>query len=355
MCKKLLYINTKQFGYHIDSFNHCKNLKHDFEISYICFDYGYDKISMPQVNIIYVSWSGSYFAKGLRFLRYCVEFVKQQQKCFVFAVYFPLVSIFKLWSGHRNVILDIRTGGVNHNNFNIWRFNSILWMESLFFDRITIISESLRKTLGISKSKVFILPLGADIMSTNLKTFSELRLFYVGTFIGRRLFETVKGLNIFLSENKGEYSNVSYDIFGDGLENDKLQLEKAIEEYGLEQVITLHGRKTHAQLKDYFENCNVGVCYVPKTDFFDCQPSTKMYEYVNSGMVCLATETSENKLLITQVNGILCKDTPEGFANGLKGVLKKKDFWNSDDIRKTLASNTWAIICEDLKRYILKG
>jgi len=42
--------------------------------------------------------------------------------------------------------------------------------------------------------------------------------------------------------------------------------------------------------------------------YYDCQPATKTFEYILSGMVCIATSTYENKKLINNINGVLCND-----------------------------------------------
>lgn len=40
--------------------------------------------------------------------------------------------------------------------------------------------------------------------------------------------------------------------------------------------------------------------YVPITDYYEYQPPTKTFEYVLSGLLCLATATSSNKEVITE-------------------------------------------------------
>lgn len=353
MRNKLLYINTTQFGYHIDSFEHCKYLKKSFDVTYLCFDYGYEKIVMSDINILYVDWSGSYLRKGIRFLNYCLSTVKNMKIDFSFAVYFPMVSIFKLLSFNKNVILDIRTGSVNVSNKKIWLFNSIIFIESLFFNKVTIVSQSLALKLKLNPKKVFILPLGADEFSLKNKNYSKFHILYLGTLIGRRIHETVRGLKLFLDSSAMHGIEVTYDIFGDGRESDADLLNSTIRENGLDGIVMYHGRKTHSDILKYFDKCNIGVCYVPKTTYFDCQPSTKIYEYVRSGMVCIATDTSENKLLINNQNGVLCSDNPNSFSNALMEVFEMQSKWNSNEIRSTLKNNSWEAISIGLKNFIL--
>lgn len=350
----LIYINTTQFGYHTDSLKHCQYLREDFDITYLCFDYGYEKLPMSKVKVHYVNWEGSYPVRGYRFIRTGLDMLKKHKEAYIFIVYFPMASLFKLLAQRKNMILDIRTGAVSGSRFAMKRFNKILAFESLFFSKVTIISDSLRRKLGISSSKTRIVPLGADVLSGSSKAFEELHLFYIGTLIGRRLYETVQGLGQFLSVFPNTGLNITYDIFGNGSKEDIFQLKNAIRETELQGVVKWHGRKNHGDILDYFDKCNVGVCYVPITEFYNCQPSTKIYEYVISGMACVATNTFENRKLINETNGVICSDTPAGFSEGLQRLVGKLADWDSVQIRNTLIDNTWENICIDLKGYILE-
>ena len=353
MNNPLLYINTFQFGYHIDSYMHCRHLKNDFKVSYICFDNGYPKIEEEGVKVIYVPWNSSYFKNGLRFMGTCITHYKTNKIEYLFAVYFPLVSLLKIILGHKNMILDFRTGSVNGSKAKRIITNSLMRLESLFFKRITIISESLALKLKLRMEKVFILPLGADILSSKNKTFDSLRLFYIGTLDGRNIHDTVYGLKLFLESNSTSELKVSYDIVGNGNTEYVTLLQKTIENTGLQKEVIFHGKKLHKDLNYYFDNCNVGVSYIPMTEYYDCQPPTKTFEYINAGMACIATETQENKKLITFNNGLLCQDNPESFCRALTEFSKDLKKWDSNMIRNTLSHYNWANISENLKNYIL--
>ncbi len=353
MTSSLLYINTFQFGYHIDSYMHCKYLRNDFKVTYICFDNGYPKIKEDCVEVIYVPWNSSYFKNGVRFMRTCINHYKTNKTEYLFAVYFPLVSLLNIILGDRNMILDFRTGSVDGSKVKRRIINSLMRFESFFFKRISVISESLALKLKLNMEKVFILPLGADILSTKNKTFDSLRLFYIGTLDGRNIQDTVYGLKLFLESKNTAELNVTYDIVGNGNTEFITLLQKAIENTGLQKEVILHGKKLHKELKYYFDNCNVGVSYIPITEYYDCQPPTKTFEYVNAGMACIATETQENKKLITFNNGFLCQDNPESFCRALTEFSKDLKKWDSSIIRNTLSHYNWANISENLKNYIL--
>ena len=67
------------------------------------------------------------------------------------------------------------------------------------------------------------------------------------------------------------------------------------------------------------------------TKFYDIQTPTKTFEYIISGLFCIATNTTANKNLINKDNGILCDDNATSFSNALmklykfRGSIKQKN------------------------------
>ena len=115
----------------------------------------------------------------------------------------------------------------------------------------------------------------------------------------------------------------------------------------------LHGRKNHVELIPYLNRCNIGVAYVPITDYYKYQPATKIIEYVLSGLVCIATNTHENKYLINSINGILCNDTARDFALKLNELSKNLKKLDSQTIRNSLIQHEWqSIVNLNLKPFI---
>src|SRR5690606_1611564 len=123
----------------------------------------------------------------------------------------------------------------------------------------------------------------------------------VGSLNKRRIEDTIIGFRKFYSEYH-EKTKIVYDIIGFGKnEKDILNL---IKEEKMEDVIGFHGRKHYYQLYEFFDKANIGVCYIPITDFFDVQPPTKLFEYALSGLFTIATKTKENEKFINPKNGV---------------------------------------------------
>lgn len=345
MKKKILIINKVQFGYHIDTYKYCQYLKNYFDITYLCFDNVGELIYEDDISVNYINYKGSFIQRGLRFLVASQKLISQNNFSIIFIEYFQIVSLLKFSQPKEKFILDIRSGAVGMTIRRRKIYNNLLRWESQFFENITIVSECLKNKLRLEKGNINILPLGADSMSHINKSFKRIHLLYVGTLNHRKIEDTVVGLSLFISENKN--ISVKYDIVGDGSAESQLLLEKAIKEEKLNNIVFLHGRIKHAELKDFFDTSNIGVSYIPITDYYNCQPPTKTYEYINSGMACIATNTKMHRDLICKENGIICNDTPASFAKALVELFINRANYNSNSIKKTFDKFTWKSICEN--------
>jgi len=318
----------------------------EFDITYICFDTHEKKIYEEDINIVYISHHGSFVKKGIRFINTCRKHINQNHFDAIFVVYFQTSFLLGLMFRRKNIILDIRTGAVWYDEKKRKIDNLIIRFESFFFKKITLISECLRKRLKINKDKTHILPLGSDSIATNEKSFEGLKLLYVGGFNNRNIDETIYGFKNFL--DKKNYSiNIQYDIIGYGHDFEEEKILKAIKDTNLSQFITFHGKITYKKLTPYFIESNVGICHVPVTDYFNCQPSTKLFEYVNSGLICMATDTDENRAYINTDNGILYMDNAESFSESLTKLYDNRKTYDSSNIRDTLKKYSWENIVKN--------
>jgi len=343
--KKLLIINRTQFGYHIDTFYYCKYLKDQFEITYFSFDTKREKISMNGIKTIYIENEGSLFKKAINFIKSARDEIQNNNYDIVFINYFQASSLVKVGFDQEKFIIDVRTGAIGRTPRRRAFYNAIMVYEIKKFKYRTIISQCLQSKLKIPKTNTYILPLGSDVLSTKSKFFQTIKLLYVGTLDSRNIHETVIAVARFLKKNNT--AKLTYDIFGSGYNSNELRLKEVIRDEKLNDIVLFHGRKEHSELKYYFDNCNIGVSYVPITDYFDCQPPTKTYEYINSGMFCIATKTQANMDLISPKNGVLCLDNPESFSDALEYVSENMHTFDSKDIQETLEQYNWNSIIKN--------
>jgi len=338
---KILIINIAQYGKHTDSYKYCINLNQKYDMYYICIDNNLTKIN-DDTNVIYLQDEGSSIKNVFNLIKESRALIKNKNFNIVMVYYFKLCSLVKFFLKN-NYILDIRTGSVDKRMIDRIKFNWLMKFESHFFKNISIISESLRESLNYNKKKCYIIPLGSDILSTQNKNFKEkkLNLLYVGALNNRNIYQTIYGLKEFIDSNKNLSCEVSYNIFGDGHKNEIDKLLQTISQCNLERIVKFHGRKSHFELKSYFDNCNIGISYVPITGYYNCQPPTKTFEYINCGMICLATNTNENAKIINESNGVLCEDNKTSFKEALQYILINFERYDSQIIKNTIKEFTW--------------
>lgn len=353
--KRMIILNQNQFGYLNDTYYYCKYLRYDFDLTYLCWFYNYKKIHLNKIRIYYVSRSGNVVVRNIRYILRSIFEIKKNHYDIHFIKYFSGCSLLKLFCPTKKFILDIRTGSVN-NKSKLKRkiYNKLIYIESKVFKNITIISESLRNRLNISKHKTFILPVGGDIISETNKLFTTMQLLYVGTFNNRNIEKTIIGFHKFYEEYKN-LIDTTYTIIGSGNKTEFFKIKETINKLNISSVVRLVGYKDHESLKKYFDQANIGVSHIPITEYFDCQPPTKTFEYLLSGLCVIGTNTTENKKIINNSNGVLINDDPLSFYNGLIHLYNNMQSFNSRQIANNILRYKWSnIILNYFKMYLYK-
>lgn len=330
--KNLLIIDAEQYGYHTDIYKYCQYLN-EYAITIICYDVGLDRVTSDNVKVVYIKELKNKTLNKIRFFFTCLFYVYKGFD-FVFVCFFPHCEFLKLFS-HKKLHLDIRSMCVSQDVY--WRddFDRKLKKSIKYFDTISAISAGV--ALRLDLKKYYLLPLGADIISKTKKDFSTIRLLYVGVLSNRHIYETVEGIHLFLEKHKEV--KIIYNIIGFGKEENLIK--DMINRYKLNDAIIMHGRIPYDKLLQYFEKANIGVSYIPMTDYYDYQPPTKTFEYILSGLYCIATATSANKDIISKENGMLIQDNPKAFADALGYILLNKVHFKSEKIVSSLKKYQW--------------
>jgi glycosyltransferase involved in cell wall biosynthesis len=337
--KSLLFIHRNQFGYQAGYYYYCKYLKDHFDISFVCQDAGLNRIELEGVKVIYVQVKGNKLTAYFRWLKFLIRLIRKNKYNIVFTAFIKFVFLLPILLRNQKFVLDIRTGSLAKSKIKNYIQNRAVQLQASFFKYKTILSEGLIGRLKLKNCHI--IPLGSDKISDTVKKLDIISMLYVGTFRGRNFHETIEGLYLFLEKNKQFRQKLTYDIIGFGIEEEEKAVINAIKQFHLEDVVTFHGRKNHIELKPFFDACNIGICWVPITDYFKFQPPTKIFEYVLSGMVCIATNTFENSRLIDHRNGILCDDNPPAFAGALESVIQNFKQEQFLYLKDTLENYSW--------------
>lgn len=238
--------------------------------------------------------------------------------------------------------MDIRTSFIE-GKYKSKLLNKLLSIESRLFKKVSVISWGVADFLSLNKQNCCLLPLGGDGVPFCNKTMDRISLLYVGTFYDRYIEKTIEGLYLFRKKNKD--IEVEYTIIGMGTDEEKKKIFDAISNYKVSDIVHFVGEKRHEELIPYFKSHNIGVSYIPLTDYYDCQPPTKTFEYLLNTMVVLATPTSENRKVIDDTNGILLLgDSPDDFAVGMEKLLDKVDGFDFSEIYHNAMVYSWSNI-----------
>ena len=344
--KKLLIINKTQFGYHTDSYKYCEYLNNDYKITYYCFDNIQPKMDIKNVRIIYVPSNHNFFFRGISFFYGIFSLTFKEKFDTIFVVNFDFCFVIPLFVSASKFILDIRTGSVAKSNFKRRIQDYKIKLNTLFFQNITIVSNSLGQKFRIKD--YIVLPVGADIIDNSSKSYNKLNLLYIGVLSNRDIYKTVEGVSLFLKKTESTPS-LRYDIIGGAKVEEIEKLNKTIRENNLQNIVFYHGILSHKEAKPFIKLANIGICFVPQTSYYDVQPSTKIFEYALSGLVTLATDTSENRAVINETNGLIFQDNPQSFSESLEKVMHNSAQYSETVIRNSLINYKW----EEIIRTIL--
>ncbi|MDE6049025.1 MAG: glycosyltransferase [Paramuribaculum sp.] len=349
----LLIIDKTQYGYVTDTYNWCLELRDRYTITVITADEGNRRIETQGVKVIYVPFVGICFLlRGVLFITTCLLQIFKQRKRTIIVEHFKGCSILPCLCGKKNMIMDVRTLSIDSDKDIRNRFDNRIRRDGSKFEKVTVISQGVKDKLGLNNT--FILPLGYKVSPSRPKNYKEeMNILYVGTLGHRNIHEMIEGIGMFHKKHPEE--SLTIDIVGDGIGGDFSKLECCAKKWGLDKYIRFHGFIHTSLLSPFFDKCNVGITYVPLTEYYDHQPPTKTYEYIGAGLFCIATGTQANKDIIRESNGIVIQDNPESLCEGLEQFIRKRESVDEKNLRDSVSSNSWQNIVNHILFPLLKN
>ena len=228
---RLLMAGQDQFGYLTDSYQFASHLRDTFEITYLGRDEGLPRVAMDGVRVVYLPRVGGKLRGLLKFLAGVFREIRRGKFDLVYISHFPGAGLYPLFMPRGVFVMDVRTGYVRQGGLIRWIMNREIFIDSLMFRHVTVISESLREVLGINKSKVRVVPLGADMPELPPRRFDGMHLLYVGSLEVRHIDRTVAGFARFHREFHAQIP-LTYDIVGFGPRDAEQRLRAAIVDSG---------------------------------------------------------------------------------------------------------------------------
>jgi glycosyltransferase involved in cell wall biosynthesis len=348
----LLIIDPAQFGYHSDTYYYCKHLRSDFNISYYGFDENKKAVPLEQITLITIKKKQDRILRELRFIAKACRLIRKGSFDFVHVNYFKGCSALHLCVPNKRMLVDVRSASILTESWKRAVYDFFLKAEVRSFQNIGVISSGLAKRLSLPARHI-ITPLGADIISHKSKPKNIIKFLYVGTFYNRNLHHTILGFKQFF-EAYSHQIQISYTIVGDGPSDELENLQELVKKLGFAKHIHLTGRIPQNKLKPFFDSHNIGISYVPITDYYHYQPPTKTFEYLLSGMPVIATRTHENTCIINENNGVLIHDTPTGVYLGMNSLYSKLNQLDAEKIQQQSVKYSWKYIVKNLSEHYKK-
>ncbi|NOW85436.1 glycosyltransferase involved in cell wall biosynthesis [Clostridium beijerinckii] len=353
--KRLLIVSNEQFGYHTDTYKYAINLREKYKIYFICLDYKLERKYCDNINLVYISKSNSRKLNNVKLIIKSIKTIYKYKIDVAFIVYFKFANFIKKFTPFKKHILDIRTGIISNNKNIRDKGNQSIKKCAKKFRNVTIISYNLAKYLQVDVNKnVYELPLGADLNEhleiNSLNKQNIIRFCYVGILSSRNINDTLKAYIEFKKNNniESEYLIAGYHNVDDC---EKKEFFKIISS---EKTIKYIGRLDHDEVNDFILSCDVGISYVPITEYYDFQPPTKTFEYLAAGKPCIATNTVENKLIINGKNGLLCEDNIEDLCDKMEEMSKRIWNYSSIEIIDSVKEYSWTRITKDILSTIIE-
>lgn len=247
----------------------------------------------------------------------------------------PLLSRYK----KARWIVDVRSryaGNIRGNSRFHWIRNRMTWVETFPYHNVLVIAEPLRRMLFPSPRPVDIIPLGASrrrfFSAEKARIREAIRKEYkipehapVMLYAGvvhpkRKTGDLIDAFN--LVRRSG--ADVYFFFVGAGDNPEFLEdVKKKAGNYGLTETVIFTGRVPYYDVQKYYFASDIGLSYTPVGTPFELQPSTKLIEYMMSGLVSVSNRTKMAEMYVKDnINGIVCGDGADGLASGMHRALK---------------------------------
>lgn len=351
--KRVNFIVSEQYGSNTDIVKYVEYLSRRYKVNILTFDYGHKRITVPQnTGIIYLRHTHSRIFNALS-LMLCSVFMLALCSGAVFVEVFSYCGILPKVLFWKKMHIDVRTLSVEPDPQLRKYQNERLNKDVNSFSTASFISEGVMAQLQIdSRVRTFILPLGGEIRSQTVKSFDRIDLLYVGTLHNRNIIQTLQGLYIFHTANPE--IPIHYDIIGGGDQIQENLLRSFVAEHEMSEMVIVHGQQPYSEIARFYDKCNVGLSYVPQYDCYQYQPPTKTYEYILSGLFCLATNTESNKEVIEPCNGLLHDDNPKALAAALESMWMARETISDSELRASLVDYEWMTLLDNKLRPIIE-
>ncbi len=100
-------------------------------------------------------------------------------------------------------------------------------------------------------------------------------------------------------------------------------------------------KKEHKEIPNYINSSDIMVSYIPKVDYFEYQPPTKLIEYLACNKPVIVTNTIAQKEIMNWFKDLLHFDDFESTKNKIKYFIENINFIRKKQFYKLVNKFTW--------------
>lgn len=333
-------------------FNICVYLSDCYDINIVSPDDGMERKTSNLFKVMYIRAENQSSAVKaikkvktfLRILRILIQtrrmmsFLENKSENNIDIVYIwdqTWAIAYKLILGNRHkYVMQLFAPGVTSSKIKNAIHDLQVKINVRFFDHVFMGSQRAKKVFKVPEHKAHIIGVGVEAPDFRIRNFDEINLVYLGVLSNRFIHESVKGFAEFYRENRDKIS-MKYMIIGGGYEDAVRELKASIDAAGDDVPIEYLGRLDDDEVDKVFIKSNIGVVYHRITPYYTNNISTKLYEYLLSGMPVIAVKSNSLLSAINSENGVLIKDNPNSFKEGLRIIMANLNNYNSSVIAKS--------------------
>lgn len=337
---RILIHSRAQFGYHIDTLKYAQIMRATEKVTYVCLDKNLSRVDVKNVHVEYIeSYNNVTFIRFIKLLHR--TFTLSKESDLVLLVYHPGISLLR-YLVKSKMILDIRSRVVSGNKWRRSFSNTLMRIESKFFENVSVVSEALGESLGLKRFQVVSVGCDLDgIVSTResqRNAISKCEFVYVGTFEDRSLDLLIQG---FTNATKSTDIDLKLHLIGTASTETLIDLKQMVESLGAKDYISFHGYQIDIAKYKLLYDSDCGIVHVPNDGRYDGQPSTKLFEYWASGIPVIASNYDVNCQLVSNQLGILYEFNSISITNAILKFVEIRYSFNSEVILNEAKNNAW--------------
>lgn len=227
-----------------------------------------------------------------------------------------------------------------------------LWV--FFSDKFVILDRWLIEKVGLLNNKNFeIVPMWFDEEifneNKNINLFNKCKndiiFTYIGTLDKQRNLDIL--LNAFIEQIKINNNIKLYFIW---FWNSEKELKNISNEY-INKNIYFLWKVNHNKIPDYINSSDILISFVPKIDYFEHQPPTKLIEYLSCNKPVMCTNTIAQKDILKWFKYLIHEDNHENTKNKIWYIVKNIEKIKLNNFTDLVNNLSWKKLVNKL--YIL--